>query len=430
MKRQVRATIILLVFGGSLSAHALSWNELEKKALESNPEIQSLQSSAKALDYERKAAYSTYFPQFNLFADETRQDGKDNFAVFDPLTNVITLRTNKRYTTVDSYGFKSTWNLFRGFSTEANVDLSSAEVDAARNQLSLKSIDLRYELRRAYIEYIMAQKSVKTSQKIIDQQKRNRDLIKIKYESGLEAAWALDQANVALQLAQLRLESDNETLRQTVETVNRLIDAPAEITSSDSDLVFEPLPEVSERVVEEHPQVQYQYQQKRQAQAQRKLARAEFYPSLDANYAWSHSKERDDEDGTSQNAVSLTLTWNIFDGFSSRNRLGAAKANEIAAELSERALRDQLRMDLQQQRRTYDLNLKNVFLKKAELKAAISRSETVSNQYRNGLRKYQDWESAEIRLIDLEREMVSVEKETLLLRAAWERTAGRKLGDL
>jgi outer membrane protein TolC len=428
--KTVRVFLVLTLLGGAVSAHALSWSEIEKKALESNPEIKSYQSRVESFDYQRKVAYSDYWPQFNLIADETRKDGNDSFATFNAVAGTIDLHSRKKFVTIDSYGFKSTMNLFKGFSTEANVDFNSAELDAARSQYSLKSIDLRYSLRTAYIEYLMAKKSVKTSQKIIDQQKRNRDLIKIKYDTGLEAAWALDQANVALQLAQLKLESDNETLRQAGERINVLLDSPVQITDSEENLSFENLPDLGNSALENHPEIIYQEQQKRQAQAQRKLARAEFYPSLDASYSWINSKEKSAEEGEDQNTVSLTLTWNIFDGFASRNRLKAAAAQEMSAELSERALREQLTLDLQQQRRTYELNLKTVLLKKAELKAAVSRSETVSSQYRNGLRKYQDWESAELRLIDLEREMVEVEKQTLLQRAAWEKTAGIKLGDI
>jgi outer membrane protein len=424
--------VLLSILIGSASfsaeARASAWNELQSKALNANPELQSLKANFDASVDLNKVSYSSYWPQFSLFAEETRRDVNDPEVFFNSTTNTFTLLKRTMNRSQQTYGLKTSVELFSGFSTGALIDRTSAEVDRARAQLDLKSIELRYTLSSQYIQWISAQKSVRTSREILKRQKQNRDLIQIKYDNGLEAKWALEQADVAYRLSELQIESDLRDLANAQQLLSQLVQEPVKLSEAEVAPEIAALPELTDEQLESHPQIRYYRSQSAEASASRRLGRSEFYPVLGAAYSWSAQKEGSDEQ-VKQSAVSLTLTWNLFNGFASSNRLSAAVSAQSSAELAERAFREKLRIEISQLRSDYHLLMRTLQLKSLELKTAQSRATTVSRQYRNGQRRYDDWEEAQFRLINLEREIVSFEKQALLLRASWERSVGLKLGD-
>lgn len=416
------------VIGTAHAAPSSNWQRIERQAITANPEIQSMTAEMEASRANESAAYSGFWPQLSLFADETKKDTRKPSYFLNPLTNTVDITSTPNSAQVQSYGLKGSIELFSGFSTLSLVRKNNAALEASRQQLVLKSIEIRYELLSAYIQWIMAEKSLKTSEDILKREKQNRGLIKIKYDNGLEAKWALDQIDISLQLSEVSIESDRQTAQEAQERLKTLLQADVPNLDDNNLLSLQDLGNINESDLQSHPQILYFQSLQKQADASRDVIKSEFYPNLQASYSWVHSKERSDEANT-EKVVALTLTWNIFSGFSSRQRLASATASKLAADWNEKTVREQLKLDLWLQKKNYDLSRETLRLKNLELKNAHLRAETVSSQYRNGLRRYADWEAAQNKLINLERDLINLEKQALLQKALWEKTVGKKLGD-
>ncbi|MDG0816275.1 TolC family protein [Bdellovibrio svalbardensis] len=400
--------LILLTTMNTQAQTVLEWKPLLHKVYGQNSEILSLQKQKDSAYYQKSAVKSDFAPSLFLFADRTRQEEKTSFRDTD--------------VTTDTYGLKASWNLFNGFSTYNTVRKYSAEENQSESQIRLKMADIRYQLRRAYIQCLISQRALTTWKRLLQLQIDQLSIVQIKYNKGVEALWSVEisKANVEVTKATIELELNNfSKARSNMEVlIGEPLPANIELVD-DLDALLKT--EVKGELSPNHPELTLLQQQVEEAGADTSIQRAGYLPSLKANLQWADAKI-ESQDTTHDNQLSLTLTFPLFEGFSTTNQTSKARAIVLAREYTLTDSRLRLEADVIQGRSLYSANLKFLKAKSSEVKATQLWSQTIEKQYRLGVRKYSDWDQAQTKMITSERDYLSSLRDTLESRILLEKT--------
>jgi len=115
-------------------------DEVLKVALEKNPDLKSLEKNMRSADLEVKAAKLNYLPSVTLSASYDRQN---------PAFNQVYSGFKQNYNL--SYGVSLSFNLFNGFTDQAQVERQSLNYGIAQENLADRERTLRLEAEQALL---------------------------------------------------------------------------------------------------------------------------------------------------------------------------------------------------------------------------------------------------------------------------------------
>lgn len=223
--------------------------------------------------------------------------------------------------------------------------------------------------------------------------------------------------------AELTLLGQKNELQKNLLDLWRLLgaDTPLQVEFKESaaSLIVKPKVNLT-TVIENHPEYLSMQAQILVAEQELREIEAEYYPSVSGNLGWSRS-ETDDNAAVEQTTLGLSASWSLFDGFSTHNRRQASKAKLNALQSKMSDLKRRLKNTIEQKQLDYDLNSQRWPITKQNLAAAQERLQTVTTQYRAGLKKYLDWEQANSKLISAEQEEIAALETVLLSQASLEK---------
>ncbi len=415
--------ILLLASKFSLAAE-LQWSDLVKATLSSNPDLasatQNLYSSENAL----KGSYGAFLPVISLDAKASRSDySYSDLNFIGGMNGEIDSRSTQ-------YGVNGSWNIFQGFSSLGTLESNRAVRDASFADTQIKSIDLRYQLRQAYFNTIMAAEQIHLYEKIRNREQDNARFIELKYNSGTEAKWNLLKTRADAHQAAFNLENAKSLFKEQLFTLERLTGISSlEIDNFHLDQnILKEKPD-SEFDLEHHPSFLKSQANVTKAEKDKLSANSGFLPTLNASYSW-YKQHYERISPTNNQSFSLTADWNIFNGgvdyYSREKAKTTIAAADYNLESTKRNLLEAYRKALQE----FTTSLQNIPIVTEELEAANERATTVTAQYRNGLKTYLDWEQAQSLLTEAETAVIEAEKQCLLNRASLENSIGYSLEKL
>ena len=97
-----------------------------------------------------------------------------------------------------SFGIQATWNLFSGFTTEANIKAAEARLAAAEKTLASVELEVDARVREAYIVVDGSRQQLEKQNELLEIATRIRDLVKEEYDSGTVTITRLNEAQTDL----------------------------------------------------------------------------------------------------------------------------------------------------------------------------------------------------------------------------------------
>lgn len=140
MGRDPHGELSVVDFEDSAEKDTYNLDTVLKTAAERNPSLKSLEQNMRSAELEAKAAKLNYLPSVTLSASYDRQN---------PEFNQVYSGFNQNYNL--SYGVSLSFNLFNGFSDQAQVERQSLNYQIAKENLLDRQRNLRLEVEQAVL---------------------------------------------------------------------------------------------------------------------------------------------------------------------------------------------------------------------------------------------------------------------------------------
>lgn len=405
--------ILMLAAGANAAPSAFDWEEVRNAAEARNPGLLGAEKSWQSARSAKKATYGGFLPTVSLSARRTKT-----------VTEISTLESTSK---TRLYSVAASWNLFNGFATVATVQRASAQEEESLATRDVTSVELRYQLRKAFFAVYIQQEQIKLYEKMLKRQQQNEKLVSLKHESGTEARWNVLKAKAERERAEYNLESAKAELLLARDSMAQLLNLealpqkPVAIPPTSTLLASAATP----GALENHPSLRRSRYGAEKIGRDITLARSAFLPSLDLAYSRSReTSELGARPRTDSNTFAIVAQWQIFNGLSDFHKVQQANLAYEAAELEREKVERELRTSVLSAGTNLKIASAGLPSATSLREAAEERVRTVSAQYRSGLKTYLDWEQAEAQLIDYERAEMSALNSALNALAEYERAAG------
>ncbi len=397
-----------------LAQEPLTWEQCVLEAAEYNPELTAARASVRRAQFQHRGSYSNFFPQLSF--DSAYSGSRLGSSLFGP-------GINDEF----SLGFTLSQNLFSGFRNTAQVELTLAELEAARaDRLAVKA-QVSFDLKSAFAELLHAQEQVELTKAIADRRKENVDLVELRFEAGREHKGSFLRSRAAHSQAEFEVTQAKRTLsvaQRALASVfgRRTFDALLVTGYFDITHLQESSPDF-QALAKQTPAHLQPAAQTRVAEAALTAAQGTFYPEIFTSGSISRLGSAFPVDSSSWSA-GIFLTVPLFSGGQRYYNLQSARAEYLRRQENLRSADDQTILELQRRFATFQDNVERVKVRQEFLDAAVVRAEIARSLYTSGLLSFEDWDLIENDLISAKKEMLASQRDWLIAEADWERAQG------
>lgn len=417
MSKYPRFIIIFLIlftgFSGSVrAAEILTWQDCIKEARKNHPDLISAEENIKELEAGKKITASTLFPQI------------------DSSVSASTAKVNRVTADTYTYGVSATQLLFDGSKTSADIKADLENIKASRYNYKFISSEVRFRLRRAFIDLLKAQELLNITRDIYNIRRSNLELITLLYESGLEHKGALLNAEANLAQAEFEIAQAKRNVevaqRELLKEMGRAEFSPLRVEGgfNVSDVALEK-PDF-ETLASLHPSLGRLIAQKNVAAFGIKSAYANFFPELSASAGANKSSPQWPPEDERWNA-GVTLSLPLFEGGLKLAQVDKAKAAYNQAKENERSAKDDIIVTFQQAWAALQDAAETVGVKQKFLDAAEERSKIAEAQYSLGMIQFDNWTIIEDDLVRAKKAYLDAQANALLSEAEWIQAKGETL---
>ena len=328
-----------------------------------------------------------------------------------------------------SAGVTVTQNLFSGFHDKYNLEKSDADLQAARAAEDLTGVSLTFTLQTVFYTQLYLQDLVTLLQKTVYRRGENLRLVDLRFQAGrenkgayLKSRAALAAVSADLHKAKRDLLTEQRNLAMLIgETKPEILTVKGsfDVQSSEVEPDFTALAEAT-------PSYQQALLQAKSSRLGIEVARAAFYPSIDASGGVTRTGNVWPPD-TDQYNITLTLSMPLYTGGSHNANLGMALADSAHSEAQLESARRQIFMDLIHAYTGLKDAAENLKVQSELSEADAVQAQIAQSQYDLGLITFQDWDIIENDTIAAEKELLSAREQVALAQAGWIKTLGKKL---
>jgi outer membrane protein TolC len=387
----------------------LTWQDVLSQARAKNPTLAKAEESLKQAELNYGRAWTSFFPQVSLSA--SRGQSNNSSGISDSF----------------SYGMNASLSLFSGFNDASNIKINSVLLDSQRASYKRTVSDKVYSISQAFINLLLSQETVQLSQNILKKRTNNYELIKFKYESGLEdqgsllrteadmtqAQYELEKARRGLKAASLQLQQEIGNDSYEVLTVTGTLEAGVAVPG---ELSFDIMKTIPEYIIAENSVKKAGYQLTQ--------ARSEFYPSLGISGGISRSGSSWPLTADPSSSIGISLSYPLFPGGRNIYDLKLAASAKTVSEKSLLETRSQLAENLQSAYNSLIDTSENIKVREKYFNASSQQEAIISAKYANGLSTYQEWYQVENDYISSERDRLSSRQSAALSAAGWKNLLG------
>ena len=411
MKKSISTLLLAAVaaaFAATLAvsfanAEKIDWDAIVRQTTEKNPSIQTAKLRLENAKQSYNRALSGYMPNVSLRGGASQGANDGSFS--------------RSY----SYGLNASLSIFSGFDTYNDVKQKSAELKSAQASYDRTVSDAAYDAAVQYVNLMWAYETVELSKQILERRTENRDMIKLKYNSGNVDVGSLRRVEADVELsaydlrkAQRYLETASAALLQAVgrrddavlETDERLILNERTISKPDYNQLITAIPEF---MFAQYNMDSYE--------AQAAKAKSVWWPSISLSGSLGRSGNEWAPDRDSWDA-GISLSYPLFTG----TRMADTKIASNQLKIAEQNLND-VSNSLKSNAVTYYNNLadavENISIREYYLTASQQQAEISQKKYVNGLSTYQDWYSIENDYISSQKTLLDSKKSAALEKARW-----------
>jgi outer membrane protein TolC len=351
-------------------------------AIKNQPVIMQYLYTTQANEAQLGQAKSGYYPKLDANSSFNSYNAAKQTS--DPIPPINTL-----------YGYKYndntltlTQKIYDFGKREDNVDVARLNLDSSRMDVENQITTVVNSVKNAYYLVLKAKYSHAVYVDVRDQYRKQLDQARLFFEAGKKPKYDVTNAEVYLSNADLKLiETENELSRALV-SLNTAMGYDGNASYTVKELkVLESYKiteqEAVERANKNRQDLQSLLVQKASAEKSVDLARKDYFPSFDANagYEFAGSQTPLAQGWT----AGVSLTWNLFQGFSTQQGVQKALANLKVTEAKIANIKLQILQDV----KTALLNLKkaeeSIANAKVQVKQATENMELANLRYQMGL---------------------------------------------
>ncbi len=351
-------------------------------AVKNQPVIMQYLYTTQANEAQLGQAKSGYYPKLDAYSSFTSYNAVKQTG--DPYPPINT-----------AYGYKygdNTLNLTQKIydfgKREDGVDVASLNLDSSRKDVENQITTVVNSVKNAYYLVLKSKYSRDVYIDVRDQYRKQLEQAKLFFEAGKKPKYDVTNVEVYLSNADLKLiEGENELSKAWVSLNTAMgYDGPAsytvkEIKTLESYKITEQ--DAVERANKNRQDLQSLLVQKASAEKSVSLAKKDYFPSFDANagYEFAGSQTPVAQGWT----AGVSLSWNLFQGFSTQQAVQKALANMRVTEAKIAILKLQITQEV----KTALLNLKkaeeSIANAKVQVRQATENMELADLRYQMGL---------------------------------------------
>ena len=422
--------ILLFTAAAAKAEETVVWMDCVEEAKENNPDLRSAAAKVGQAKAAKEITRSAAIPQITGNASEVTSKG----AVFGSSggtspSDIQAGSRNRQSTTLD-YSVTGQQLLYDGFKTAYDLSVAERNIKSSRYNYDVTSSNVRLRLRTAYANLLTAQELLKVSEGIEARRKQNLELVRLRYEGGMEHKGSLLTSESDLAQAQFDVNQARRSIfatqRQLTKELGRRKFIPMVAQGDFS--IKEPdrdRPDF-EKLCELTPLLQQLIAQKEAAKYGVQSAKAQFYPQIYASGTIGNTNVNAFPD-KNEWSFGTTLSLPIFDGGNTIATVQKAKASLRQAEADEKSGRDGVIYTLSDTWTRLQDSIEKVGVAKKSLYAAEERAKISEAQYSIGLLIYDNWIIIENNLVVAKRNFLAVERDALIAEANWIQAKGETL---
>lgn len=429
------ACILLVLFfscGGLISAQEspLSLRDTILTAFKNNLDIQIQEQELAISRADILGARSEFLPQLDLNAGYTR-----NGAV------ASTIASGKKdpgiftgYKNDNSLGAGLSQVIYNGGFNTANLSQAKLGLKASEETLRAKKLDIEFEAKRLYYGLLLAYDTERIAQELTDNSKDHYEDVKNRYAQGLSSRFDLLQSSVQVSLTMPELVKAKNAVELIKAELKKLLSFKQQqaLEVTDKQLSYTLVD------IKEDDFLKQAYLNKPEMALRTlgidiskwsvQMAKSGWRPQINANAGYDfRSNNWGNMINKSHNnwSVGLTFSLAVFDGFSTKAKVDAAKVRYNQAVLTKENLVEQIAVDVRQA--CLDLKQAEAVInsQKDNVGQAREALEIAKISYDNGEAKNLDVLDAQVSLGQIQTNLSQGIYDYLMAQAELERTLGK-----
>jgi outer membrane protein TolC len=273
--------------------------------------------------------------------------------------------------------------LYRGGYTTNNIAFARETLASEEALLDATKLEIAFRAYRAFYTVLLAQEFAALNKGILENTKAHQALIAERYKAGEASQYDM----LTMEEARARVEETYQSSLNAVASSAALlknilcVDEGMRLSCAGG-FVYTPHDEAYDRILLEsfasRPEIrQYEAQiraSKKLVEVNKAATRPQVYASWDY-YSKSHNTLSGSKGWNDYNAIGVTVSWPIFDGFSARTKVAQALIDVQEAQLAGEKIRKDIALEV-----------KNAYLDLQNAVAALATHQTRLRQYQDALK--------------------------------------------
>lgn len=420
-----------LVFAAEDNGYSLSLSDAIRLAFRNNRDIQIQEQEVKAAAADVVGARSSFLPQINATAGYSRVGSVLSMSSAQSSKKDMGIFTG--YKDDHKLGIGLEQIIYNGGANTASYRQSRVKLSIQSETLRARKLDAEFETKRLYYGLLLAQETERIAQDLLDQARSHYDEVKKKYDQGTVSRFDLLQSKVQVSKIVpevIRAKSAAELIAAELKKLLgiKMLDA----ISLTEGFVYAPIkidePVFLETAYRGKPEMRLMAQGVDVNRWAIDMAKAGHKPQVNVSAGYNYrSDDITDMVNSRHNNwnAGVTVTVPLFDGFSTKAKVDAAKARYAQAQLAQDDFRDQVAVDIKQA--CLDLEKAQAIIDSQkdnidEAKEALAIAEV---SYANGEGTNLDVLDAQVSLSQVEKNLSEGIYDYLMARAFLDRNMGQ-----
>jgi len=296
------------------------------------------------------------------------------------------------------------------------------------------AVSLRFELRRAFSQLILAQENIKVARTVKEIREKGAQMVKLRYDSGRESLGNMLRTNAEFLQAEASLAQAGRSLRTAQMTLSEQLgfDDFQEVTVIETLTNAAPPGSALDLTgfLSDRPDIAVKEAALEGAEAGLKKSKSVVWPTLSAGYSRSWQDRNEFPSSQPNWTLGATLSLPLFGGgpTAAYFSIASAKNNMSAAKESLRSLKRQALSEMESARAEFANTADQVRVQKAMLEASRQRNKEADVRYASGLLTFDNWEIIVTDRVNSEKQSIQAWFNADSAQAAWHKAIGKALG--
>ncbi len=418
------------VISNSLGEELWSLERCLEYAYQNSPRIKSELENRRQAEGEAQAVSSILFPQLSFSLSYTRNSP----APLGSFAGAPSSRIRPSLISADVYesGLGVNYNIF-SFKTKPTLEISSASIDLAEAEVKKVKNELTLAVKLAFYTVLFNQQLVEVAQGAEDVALSNYETTEKLYKEGKVSHFDVSRAKVRWVNSKTDLILAHNNSDISKENLRTILSLPAnqglEVAGAFSEEIVEiNLNTVLQTAQAQRPEIHSSDFLERLSLASIQLEKATRLPSfsLSYNYSWQGGNLYSDLDRYYKTWSFLgKVTLPIFDGFTAKGKIKAAKASWEKAKQQREALLDNINFEVKQAYRSLSAAQERIIAQKENVETAHENLRIATERYKLGLLSQLELKDAELSVIESQTNYIKTLYDYNLALAALDKAQGK-----